>query len=149
MFYGIYCMWANANISTITQCRIRYYSLQNNCRTADPDLQNLGQSGKLSFFTLCKFWQNCAMVRQVSDLILKTAINEKHTSSFSKVWQGHYWMANGVLQGRMSVRQCLMNQNKFDNLVSGKIDQFDIVWTWGLQGNHQVFLCIKEEFNWQ
>ena len=50
-----------------------YYSLQNKCRTADPDRQNLGRSGKLSFFIIYKFWQNCASVRQVSDLILKTA----------------------------------------------------------------------------
>ena len=48
-------------------------SLQNKCRTTDPDRQNLGRSGKLSFFILYKFWQNCASVRQVSDLILKTA----------------------------------------------------------------------------
>ena len=36
-------------------------------------MQHLGQSGKLSFFIIYKFWQNCASVRQVSDLILKTA----------------------------------------------------------------------------
>ena len=42
------------------------------CRTADPDRQNLARSSKLSFFTIYKFWQNCASVRQVSDLILKT-----------------------------------------------------------------------------
>ena len=30
-------------------------------------------TGKLSFFIIYKFWQNCASVRQVSDLILKTA----------------------------------------------------------------------------
>ena len=47
-------------------------SLQNKCRTADIDRQNLGRSGKLSFFIIYKFWQNCASVRQVSDLILKT-----------------------------------------------------------------------------
>ena len=51
-----------------------YDSLQNKCRTADPDRQNLGRSGKLSFFIIYKFWQNCASVRQVSDLILKTAM---------------------------------------------------------------------------
>ena len=28
------------------------YSLQNKCRTVDPDRQNLGRSGKLSFFTI-------------------------------------------------------------------------------------------------
>ena len=27
-------------------------SLQNKCRTANPDQQNLGRSGKLSFFTI-------------------------------------------------------------------------------------------------
>ena len=47
-------------------------SLQNKCRTADPDRQNLSQSGKLSFFIIYKFWQSCASVWQVSDLILKT-----------------------------------------------------------------------------
>ena len=36
-------------------------------------MQHLGRSGKLSFFIIYKFWQNCASVRQVSDLILKTA----------------------------------------------------------------------------
>ena len=50
-------------------------SLQNKCRTTDPDRQNLGQSGKLSFFIIYKFWQNCASVRQVPDLILKTDIS--------------------------------------------------------------------------
>ena len=50
------------------------YSLQNKCRTADPDRQNLGRSGKLSFFVIYKFWQNCPSVQQVSDLILKTGI---------------------------------------------------------------------------
>ena len=40
----------------------------------DPDRQNLGQSSKLSFFIIYKFWQNCALVWQVSDLILKTHI---------------------------------------------------------------------------
>ena len=45
-------------------------SLQNKCQTADPDRQNLGRPCKLSF--IIKFWQNCASVRQVSDLILKT-----------------------------------------------------------------------------
>ena len=35
-------------------------------------MQHLGRSGKLSFFIIYKFWQNCASVRQVSDLILKT-----------------------------------------------------------------------------
>ena len=38
----------------------------------DPDQQNLGWSGTLSFFIIYKFWQNCASIRQVSDLILKT-----------------------------------------------------------------------------
>ena len=47
-------------------------SLQNKCQTAYPDRLNLGRSGKLSFFIIYKFWQNCASVRQVSDLILKT-----------------------------------------------------------------------------
>ena len=51
-----------------------YNSLQNKCRTADIDRQNLGRSGKFSFFIIYKFWQNCASVRQVSDLILKTVI---------------------------------------------------------------------------
>ena len=47
-------------------------SLQNKCRTVDPDRQNLGRSGKLSFFVIFKFWQNCASLRQVPYLILKT-----------------------------------------------------------------------------
>ena len=49
----------------------KLYSLQNKCRTTDPEWQNLGRSGKLSFFLKYKFWQNCASVLQVSDLILK------------------------------------------------------------------------------
>ena len=48
-------------------------SLQN-LQTADPDRQNLGLSSKLSFCIDYKFWQNCASVRQVSDLILKTEL---------------------------------------------------------------------------
>ena len=51
-----------------------HYSLQNKCRTADPDWQNLGRASKLCFFIISKFWQNCASIRQVSDLILKTVI---------------------------------------------------------------------------
>ena len=31
------------------------YSLQNKCRTADIDRQNLGRSGKLSFFIIYKY----------------------------------------------------------------------------------------------
>ena len=45
-------------------------SLRNKCRTTDPDQQNLAQSGKLSFFIIYKFWQNCALVWQISDHIL-------------------------------------------------------------------------------
>ena len=41
---------------------------------------NLGLSGKLSFI-IYKFWQNCASVRQVSDLVLKT---ENDTQSGKK-----------------------------------------------------------------
>ena len=48
------------------------FSLQNKCRTVNPDRQNLGWSAKLSFFMIYKFWQNCALVRKVSDLILIT-----------------------------------------------------------------------------
>ena len=44
-------------------------SLQNKCRIADPDCQNLGRYGKLSFFVIYKFWQNRPSVQQVSDLI--------------------------------------------------------------------------------
>ena len=51
-------------------------SLQNKCRTADPDRQNLRRSGKLSFFVIYKFCKNCAAVRQVSNLILKTGIRD-------------------------------------------------------------------------
>ena len=52
-----------------THIIVLIYSLQNKCRTADPDRQNSGRSGKLSFFVIYEFWQNCASVRQVSDLI--------------------------------------------------------------------------------
>ena len=45
----------------------------------DPDQQNWGQSNKLSLFTIHKFLQNCASVRQVSNLILKT-VNIKMSS---------------------------------------------------------------------
>ena len=48
-------------------------SLQKKSWTLDPDWQDLGRSTKLSFFIMSKFWQNCASVGQVSDLILKTA----------------------------------------------------------------------------
>ena len=58
-----------------THTIVLIYSLQNKCRTADPDRQNSGRSGKLSFFVIYKFWQNCASVWQVSDLILKTGYN--------------------------------------------------------------------------
>ena len=51
-----------------------HLSLQNKCRSADPDRQNLGRSGKISFFIIYKLWQKRASVRQVSDLILKTDI---------------------------------------------------------------------------
>ena len=47
-------------------------SLQNKCRTTGPDQQNWGRSGRLSIFIIYKFGQNCALVQQVSDLILKT-----------------------------------------------------------------------------
>ena len=69
-------------------------SLQNKCRTAEPDQQNLGRSGKLSFFIIFKFWQNCALVPQVSDLILKTVRKVKYndvSSSHDSGVQNHYW----------------------------------------------------------
>ena len=47
-------------------------TLQNKCQATDPDRHNWGWSSRLSFFTIYKFWQNCASVRQGSDLILKT-----------------------------------------------------------------------------
>ena len=58
-----------------------WLSLQNKCRTADPDWQNWGRSSKLSFFVIYKFWQNCTAVRQVSYLILKT------DDSYSVTWE--------------------------------------------------------------
>ena len=76
------------------------FSLQNKCRTEDPDGQNLGRSGKLSFFTIYKFWQSCGLVRQLSDLILKIA-SCRNPSSWETVqksnlqygWKisGHFW----------------------------------------------------------
>ena len=67
-----------------------HLSLRNKCRTADPDRQNLRRSGKLSFFVIYKFCQNCAAVRQVSNLILKTAILTKtmrdHNKTFYRNW---------------------------------------------------------------
>ena len=56
-------------------------SLQNKCRTMNPDGQNLDRSGKLSFFVIYKFWQNCALIQQASDLILKTGIEAWECSS--------------------------------------------------------------------
>ena len=53
---------------------LQIISLQNKCRTVDPDRQNLGRSGKLPFCIIYEFWQNCASVCQVSDLILKTEL---------------------------------------------------------------------------
>ena len=65
-------------------------SLQNKCRTVDPDRLNLGRPGKLSFFVIYKFWQNCASVRQVSDLILKAArqyfFMKQHVHFNIKIW---------------------------------------------------------------
>ena len=55
-----------------TKLLLTIYSLQHKCHTADPDWQNLGRFGKLSFVIIYKFWQNCASVWQVSDPILKT-----------------------------------------------------------------------------
>ena len=60
------------------------YILQNKCRTADPDWQNLGRSSKPSFFVIYKFGQNCAQVQQVSDLILKTVSMSWSQLSFIK-----------------------------------------------------------------
>ena len=54
---------------------------KNKCQTVDPDRQNLGWSGMLSFFIIYKFWQNCASVRQVSDIILKTGSVIVHCSA--------------------------------------------------------------------
>ena len=66
------CIWIMK--SPIESGIILCISLQNKCRTADPDWQNLGLSGKLSFLIIYKFWQNCASIQQVSDLILKTGV---------------------------------------------------------------------------
>ena len=68
-------------------------SLQNKCRTVDPDQQNLSRSGKLSFFTIYKFWKNCAFVRQVSDLILKTVpANVPEPFNTKASTQALYWL---------------------------------------------------------
>ena len=85
-FGGIQLRAISLDVLKIAVIRICYetthlnlppHSLQNKCRTTDPDQQNLGRSGKLSFFVIYKFWQNCASVRQVSDLILKTDISTR------------------------------------------------------------------------
>ena len=67
---------------------ITILSLQKKCRTADPDWQNFPWSGKLSFLVIYKFWQKCIFVRQVSDLIFKTAYCWYR--SWSMVDLGHY-----------------------------------------------------------
>ena len=71
-------IWLPININSkasyvYEELKYWFNSLQNNRWTVDSDRQNLGRSGKLSFFIIYKFWQNCASVQQVSDLILKTA----------------------------------------------------------------------------
>ena len=80
--------WIGAALVQMSIRRQAIISLQNKCRTADIDRQNLGRSGKLSFFIIYKFWQNCASVRQVSDLILKNALSKLmlgyHQWNFSK-----------------------------------------------------------------
>ena len=48
-------------------------SLQNKCRTADPDWQNLGRSGKLSFFIIYKFGKIVLRSGKFQILFLKTA----------------------------------------------------------------------------
>ena len=52
-------------------CELHHHNLQNKCPTVDPDRQNFGWSSKLSIFIIYKFWQNCASVQQVSDLMFK------------------------------------------------------------------------------
>ena len=69
-------------------------SLQNKCQTGDPDRQNLRRSGKLSFSVIYKFCQNCAAVRQVSNLILKTDnITDQYLSTDIKsiLWYPSFW----------------------------------------------------------
>ena len=71
----IYIISLSNQVSNIFHGHITYISIssvQNKSRTTDPDRQNLGWSGMLSFFIIHKFWQNCASVLQLSDLILKT-----------------------------------------------------------------------------
>ena len=68
----VWIYWSICSIYTAVNIHKQYNSLKNKCGTKDPDRQNLGRSGKLSFFNIYKFWQNCASVWQVSDLILKT-----------------------------------------------------------------------------
>ena len=87
-------------------------SLQNKCRTADPDRQNWGRSGRLSSFTIYKFWQNCASVWQVSDLILKTAQMSRrkiffmcHVESFTLFFYDKFFVLVKSLRLASSVKQ--------------------------------------------
>ena len=66
----------------ICTCHIFNINLQSNYQAVDPDRQNLGHSDKLSFLVIYKFWQNCALVWQVSDIILKTATLTKFINEF-------------------------------------------------------------------
>ena len=96
-------------------------SLQNKCRTADPDQQNLGPSGKLSVFIIYKFWQNCASVRQVSDLILNTVQRTSIQSTWSPVrivkrcslkwWRSSLWCH------KVSQLQCYAEAEKLGHLA--------------------------------
>ena len=54
---------------------------------SDPDRQNLGRSVKLPFFIIYKFKQNCALVRQVSDLILNTGTNADLSLNECKIYK--------------------------------------------------------------
>ena len=81
----------------------------------DPDQQNLGRSGKLSLFVIYKFWQNCASVRQVSDLILKTG---KHQSSVSLAFvRGiHQWPVNSSHKGPVMRKMFLLMKLSWWNI---------------------------------
>ena len=63
-----------------------WISLQNKCPTVDPDQQNLGWSGKLSFFIIYKFWK--IMLRSGKFQILFWRLMDSNRACFQ---YSHYW----------------------------------------------------------
>ena len=87
----------------------------------------------ISLFIIYKFWQNCASVRQVSDLILKT-VGDWNVNRADDVNHGHWvWWTRGVVLYSLNTSDLLTHN--YDLLTH------DFIIKTYLSHNHDLLTC--------